>query len=278
MSEETYLFPHHIKELSAKMMMESDETARNMVVALKRKVRLNKIMQDLTLHVSGPSPFHVLNLLEKESSFLKEECSPSQAKALERLKQGAQRVAKKHWLRYSGYLEAFCEEEDVPLDQTSRHPNYTFAHGFFDLTIRQDGIAILSNSERKLAQFPADIEVVVAKVKKEHRRVWGRQFHGEKFLKKLRKHYLQSLERDKHLDGSNVPIRRIAGRVTSERKKYRTDEFLVDLSKLVREGPCEMDGRRLVLQHTRDTKQGMLLHDVDTAGYIGYLSFQEVKA
>ena len=58
-------------------------------------------------------------------------------------------------------------------------------------------------------------------------------------------------------------------------KGFRTDEFLVDLSRLAQDGPFEIDGRRLDLQQTKDTNQGMLLHGAAGRGYVGFIVFKE---
>jgi hypothetical protein len=58
-------------------------------------------------------------------------------------------------------------------------------------------------------------------------------------------------------------------------KGLRSDEFLVDLSQLAQDGPFEIGGRKLDLQQTKDTNQGMLLHGAAGRGYVGYIVFKE---
>ena len=82
---------------------------------------------------------------------------------------------------------------------------------------------------------------------------------------------IKKINRD---DGSSVPIRKITRRLKNV-KGFRTDEFLVDLSWLASEGPFEIEGRRLDLQQTKDTEQGMLLHNAEERGYVGFIVFKE---
>jgi hypothetical protein len=158
---------------------------------------------------------------------------------------------------------------------TSRHPVYTFEKRFFELTVNHNGTATISDPERKLEEFPGDIGAATEKIRKHHARVFQHPFNGEAFLKELFDHYLAVLRRQNRPHGSSVPIRLLSSRITSEKRKYLTDRFIVEISKLTREGPWQIGDHRLELEHTLDEKQGMLLHDVDTPGYVGFVRFEE---
>src|SRR5262249_14103360 len=135
--------------------------------------------------------------------------------------------------------------------------------------------ARLSNHEGRLAEIPADIAAVVEAIQQEQKRVFGRAFNGAKFLKLLRAQYKAVVTKEKQTDGASVPIRQITRRLGKNAKGFRTDEFLVDLSRLAEQGPFEIDGRRLDLQQTKDTSQGMLLHGAAARGYVGFVVFKE---
>lgn len=136
-------------------------------------------------------------------------------------------------------------------------------------------MARLSDNEGRLAEHPADVQAVVETVQKETQRIFGRAFNGSRFLKSLRAQYKAVLKKENQADGASMPIRQITKRLGKNVKGFRTDEFLVDLSRLAEKGPFEVDGRRLDLQQTKDTNQGMLLHGAAARGYIGFIVFKE---
>lgn len=258
--------------------MDTYERVEQLEQAIKSVKRFRKVIVELEKYVDKHWPFHVLYLMSKNAEFIKEQCEagPFSLQELENLRAEAQVQAKKLRTWYPNFLEQACEDEGLPLDMTSRFPVYTFEKGFFELIIDSEGTATFSNSERKLGVFPADIGAVVEKVRDEHKRIFSKPYDGRYFLKKLREHYLGVLQRQKQEDGTDVPIRRIAGRMASEKGGYQTDQFIVDLSRLAREGPLEIDRRRLELLHTRDDVAGMLLHDAGSVAYVGFVRFQEV--
>jgi hypothetical protein len=84
-------------------------------------------------------------------------------------------------------MEEACVTSNLPLDRESRHPRYSFEKGFFQLEVDDTrGIAHLFNHEGRLDEFPADIGAIVEVMEREHKRIFGRPFDGDKFLKKLR--------------------------------------------------------------------------------------------
>ena len=185
-------------------------------------------------------------------------------------------AARRAWLEYPHLLSEECQRQSVVLEERSRHPRYRFAQGFLLLHVKKETktvIAILSDTERKLGRFPADVQTVVERVRKEELRLFGRGYDGTKLLSTIRQHYSMLLQERGEPDGSLVLLRDLARRLIKGRQGYQIDEFLLDFSRLAREGPFEIDGRRLQLRETRDDKTGMLLHNVGSLGYIGSLSF-----
>ncbi|AFM28234.1 hypothetical protein [Desulfomonile tiedjei] len=273
-------FPDEARHAVRSALMDTYERQEELEQAIKSLKRFRKIATELEKYVSKGWPFHVLSLMEKQDEFIRQQCDAGafSLQDLEKLRAAAQEQAKKLRIRYPNYLELACREAGLPLDMSSRYPVYTFEKGFFELTIDRGGTATLSNSERKLGEFPADIGAVVAKLAEEHERIFARPYDGRYFLKKLREHYLGVIQREKLADGADVPIRRIAARMASDKKGYQSDQFIVDLSRLAREGPLEIDSRRLELLHTRDDEAGMLLHEVGSVAYVGFVRFEEVGA
>jgi len=195
---------------------------------------------------------------------------------LERLYREAKSDADKGMVTFPGDLERACAESNLQIDRTSREPHYTFQNGFLELDVDTGKyLAHLKDREAKLATVPADIGAVVEVVTAEYKRLFGRQFDGEKFLQKLRSNYQAVLKKENLRDGDVLPIRRITHRLGKNEKGFHTDEFLLDLSRLAEEGPLQIDGMKLDLQQTKDTNQGMLLHGVASRGYIGFIVFRK---
>jgi hypothetical protein len=175
-------------------------------------------------------------------------------------------------------IEKLAERENLALDRTSRHPKYTFKDGFITLLVDESKrVARIRNYEAKLPDVPLDIESIGAVMKSEEERLFGRKFEGAKFLQKLRATYLAILKKEKRPDGSAVPIKVIARKMTSNDAKFRRDEFLIDLSRLVVEGPAESSGFRFELQQTSDASQGMLLYGPASRGMINLLIFTKTS-
>ncbi len=196
--------------------------------------------------------------------------------ALESIYREAKSAADNGMVSFPGDLERACTESNLQIDRTSREPHYTFQNGFLELDVDTGKhLAHLKDREAKLATVPADIGAVIEVVTAEHKRLFGRQFEGEKFLRKLRSNYQAVLKKENLRDGEVLPIRRITHRLGKNEKGFHTDEFLIDLSRLAEEGPLEIDGMRLDLQQTKDTNQGMLLHGVASRGYVGFIVFRK---
>lgn len=222
---------------------------------------------------------HIHDHLDKEKERLRQwrtEGHPA-IPTLESLYREAKSAADKGMVSFPGDLERACTESNLQIDRTSREPHYTFQNGFLELDVDTGKhLAHLKDREAKLATVPADIGAVIEIVLAEYKRLFGRQFEGEKFLRKLRSNYQAVLNRENLRDGEVLPIRRITHRLGKNEKGFHTDEFLIDLSRLVEDGPLEIDGMRLDLQQTKDTNQGMLLHGVASRGYIGFIVFRKV--
>jgi hypothetical protein len=177
---------------------------------------------------------------------------------------------------FPGDLERACLESNLPIDRTSREPHYTFQNGFLELDIDTGKrLAHLTDREAKLVTVPADVGAVVEAASAELQRLFHRPFDGEKFLRKLRLHYLAVIKKEGIKDGDVLPIRRITHRLGKNEKGFRTDEFVVDLSKLAEVGPLQIDDVKLDLQQTKDTNQGMLLYGVASRGYVGFIVFRK---
>lgn len=264
----------HIRELVARSAQKSAELAKQAAEA----DRVDEMWQELYSYLERGWPLHVLELMRRADPLLKKmraESSPA-LPSLEEVYRTARDQVDQIRRRFPERLEAACKSNNLPLDLESRHPRYTFEQGFFILEVDdRKGLAKLSDYEGQLAEFPADIGAVVEKVIREHERVFGRPFDGAHFLEKLFRNYRAVLKKRNEPDESAMPIRAITTRLGKNEKGFRTDEFLIDLSRLVRGGPTQIQGYRFDLQQTRDTRQGMLLHGPAGRSYVGFITFRK---
>lgn len=252
--------------------------AKRLAVEAGDAAKTERSLSELAEYATQDQPMHIVKLFEKEPRLLekmKAQSYPSH-EVLQLLFDAASREKEKILRRYPGILEEACRSAGLLLDATSRHPRYTLARGFLSLEISEKVMtARLSCYEGRLFEIPADVAPVVEAIQKEHKRLFGRRFDGNKFLRILRTQYKTSLKKDKKADGSSIPIRSITKSLARKVKGFRTDEFIIDLSKLAEEGPFDIEGRRLDLQQTKDTNKGILLYGAASRGYIGYLVFKE---
>lgn len=272
-------FPQEVIDLAREQLGYAREKKKNITVQLEESAKTEKAWEDFLLFTSRKWFMHTLDLLDKQRlTFQKLAATfpgiiPILEKARVTAKSGADDVVR----RFPAYLEESFREAKLPLDSDSRHPRYTIERKFFLLEIdEKKRIAKLSDNEGRLSEFPADIGAIVETVQREYRRIFGRPFKGIEFLRLIRGQYLAIIKKEKQPDGASIPIRRITTRLGKNLKGFRTDEFLADLSRLIEQGPFEIDGRRLDLQQTKDTNQGMLLHTTSGRGYIGFVVFKEV--
>lgn len=272
-------FPNEILDSVRDLKAHSKRVATELDKKASEAKQTYQLWSKLSDYLSKQWPFHVVHAL-KEAKQLLEQMRQESHPAIPKL-EDAYKLAESQMLdcrrRYPALLEKACSDAALEISQESRHPRYLFENGFFQLEVDdQGGIATLSDSEGKLNQLSADVGAVVELIQRERKRVFERPFKPEAFLKRLRNQYLQVLKKQNKTDGTALPIRNITSRLGKNVKGFRTDEFLVDLSRLVENGPLEIDGYRLDLQQTKDTSQGMLLHGRGGRGYIGFVLFRRV--
>ena len=119
-----------------------------------------------------------------------------------------------------------------------------------------------------------DLDLVVETLRAERTRLFDRQINPQSFLRRLVTAYNAILRTERRPVGDAVPLRRVANRLAKNLNHFAADEFNIDLSGLVRRGHTLVDGERLHLNHTRDRRQGMLLHGIESGGYVGFISFR----
>lgn len=272
-------FPNKIIDQIRRLHSSVKIEAEQLRAKAEEAARAERVWTELVQFLAKGWALHILELLEREAPRLKKMraenhyASPLIEESYRLAREESERILR----RYPALLEEACRDAGLALDRNSPHPKYTLERGFFSLEIdEKKRLARLSDYEGRLAEHAADVQAVVETIQKEHRRIFGRSFKGQQFLKSLRGQYKAVLKKEKQMDGVSVPIRHITRRLGKNIKGFRTDEFLVDLSRLAEHGPFEIDGRRIDLQQTKDTKQGMLLFGATERGYIGFVVFKEV--
>lgn len=245
--------------------------------------RLSRILDDLAAFQKRSLPLHVKALCEKEKDFLKalrEKDHPA-IPAIEELYREMNARSIDAMRSIPGDLEKLAKSEGLAIDfSRSRHPKYCFeSGGLIEVEVQDKKLeAKVGTREGFLAKIPADSVAIIDIVKQEKKRLFDRPFAGSRFLADLRSAYSLAIKAKKAADGDPVPLREVFDLMTrkiSSRKGYKSDEFLVDLSKLVLEGPGEIKGDRFELQHTKDTKEGMLLLGGAGSGMVSLLIFKK---
>ncbi len=271
--------PEFIRSSLSLLLNEAAQKAKRLQAEADEAARVQAVWKDLTTYLEKGWHLHIRHLLGKEAALIKSlqvENYPAVASLLA-IQHESQEKANNLLRRYPGRFEEACNQHELKIDQDSRHPRYNFDNGFFKLEINESkGLAVLSNYEKgKLIELPADVEPIIEALIAERKRIFSRPFQGKKFLKLLRTQYLAILKKEQQPDGSPISIREITKRLGKTQKGFHVDEFLIDLSRLVEQGPNKIDGFLLDLQQTKDINKGMLLHSQSGRGYVGFILFKK---
>lgn len=248
--------------------------------------RLARILEDLKLFRDRLLPLHIKSLCEREKEFLK---------ALRGKNHPAITVIEDLYremdsrsgilIREIPYqLEQLAKSSGLTLDfSRSLHPRYYFElGGFIEVEVKDKKMeAKVCTREGILAKIPADAVAIIDLVKQEKKRLFERPFTGSRLLADMRIAYSSAIKTNKGTEGDPIPIRTVHDFMTrkiKDRKGYKSDEFLVDLSKLVLEGPGETKGYRFELQQTKDIQEGMLLLGEAGRGMVNLLIFKQANS
>jgi hypothetical protein len=274
--------PNDPLDVAARVATLSLSELQEQIVEAKRLARL---LDELRTFRNRLLPLHVKALCEKEQDFLKalrEKHHPA-IPAIEEVYREMNAKSGDAIRNIPGDLEKLPIYEGLKLDfSRSGHPKYYFeSGGFIEVEVQDKKLeAKIGNREGFVTKIPADSAAIIDIVKQEKKRLFDRPFAGSRFLVDLRSAYALAIKTKKALDGDPVPLREVFDvmiRKISSRKGYKSDEFLVDLSRLVLEGPGETKGYHFELQQTKDTKEGMLLLGEAGRGMVNLLIFKKVN-
>ena len=191
--------------------IEVEKQQENLRNQLQFLSSIAKILSNLEIFMDRGWHLHILEVLEKNKSLLNENKinDPAIIKLLEETKKIAIETRKNtQSYLFPRYLQEACQKADIKIDSNSSHPIYKFNKGFFEVKVDESKKRIcLSNYESsKIIEFPGDIPAVVYYLQQEQKRVFGRNFNGKAFLKKLRTEYLAIIKKSKLTDGSSILI------------------------------------------------------------------------
>jgi len=222
-------------------------------------------------------PAHLLSVFYSEASFFQglRANHDSRLPALDALQKGAEEEARAALKRFPSDLDAACNSAGVRLDRTSRHPRYA-VRNFIVVEVDEAKLsARVTPRDGTPITIPCDIPAIAEHLAREDRRLFERDFDSEKVLKSLLTAYQAALREDSRDVGEDVPLRRVIHRMGKNLARFALDEFNVDLAHAVKQNKTVVEGHRLHLGHTRNTRQGMLLYELEGSGYVGFIAFRK---
>jgi hypothetical protein len=222
-------------------------------------------------------PAHLVSVFYSEASFFQSLRAghDSRVPDLEALQKSAEEEARAALKRFPADLDAACVAAGVHLDRTSRHPRYT-VRNFIVIEVDETKLsARVTPRDGAASTIPCDIPAIAEHLAREDRRLFQRDLDSDKLLKSLLTAYQAALREDSREVGEDVPLRRVIHRMGKNLARFALDEFNVDLAHAVKQNKTVVEGHRLHLGHTRNTRQGMLLHELEGSGYVGFIAFRK---
>lgn len=244
--------------------------------------KLKKFLDDLDHYRKKDWCAHIKQHCERERDFLsglRKQSHPSFS-TIEGLYRDAKTRTDVLVKTLPSRIDQLAQEVGLPLDRSrSRHPRYYFGkYGFVEAQVNDNRqMARISTREGRLDEIPADAQAIIMVVQNEVKRLFERKFSDRRFLRDLYSAYKEVLKTAKAREGDPTRIRDVFDTMTNRKqyRKYRKDEFLVDLSRLVEKGLGATGGYQFDLQQTKDTESGMLLLGAAGQGMVNLLTFRK---
>lgn len=272
-------FADHLKVVQE----EADRARRQVDVArqqLEHAQRARGFWDDLAASLARGHAAHALLLLRREAEVVRD-LQGKNDDAVHKLRELHVELRERARSTANAIAREFptaAREVGIQIDSTSRHPGYTFSQGFLRLEMDERNFtAKVVPRDGEEIVVGLDLSLVVETLRSEHARLFQRDLDAQSFLRSLYTAYAAVLRAETRPDGDEVPLRRVTNRLAKNLNRFAADEFNVDLSRLVQKGDLVVDGKRVHLNHTRDRRQGMLLHGLESGGYVGFISFKTEK-
>jgi hypothetical protein len=267
---------HDISQLLDRKAAESKSSRQKLDDALQEARRTEAVWNRLLEAQRYGRSAEIVGIFRKESDVFgrlrdtQDEAVPM----LESLFKESENQAKNTARRFATFFPEACDAAGLDLSQSSRHPKYSLQE-FIQLVVDERKLeAQVTPRDANSTSIPLDIEVLVAHLQAEVGRLFNTKRDPKNFLAGLRKAYQAVLREEKKALGDELPLRRVANRLSKNRKHFRYDEFNIDLGNIIQSGKTSIENVRLHLNHTRDTRQGMLLYGLERSGYVGFISFK----
>jgi len=257
-----------------RLAQRQEDSAR---AALVQAENTRRFWEDLARHLSEENPASILLVLRQNSGYLQElRASENQIlEMLDDIRSDSESRAAEIAKSFGWAFPEAIRQAGIEPDKTSRHPRYTFRQGFLRLEVDdREFIARLLPRDGQEIVLGLDVHPLVNRLVAEEARIFRRQFQPEQLLRSIYTAYLASLKVERRSEGEDIPLRRVTNRLAKNLNRFAADEFNVDLSQLVKSGRLVIEGRRMHLNHTRQIRQGMLLHGLEEGGYVGFISFK----
>ena len=269
-------------ETQQRFVQANAERARDMEVEARRHLeqaeKARVFWEDLLRHLSAGHSASALLVLRrgKEDGIRLDYLDEPSYRFLEQLREDCEMMARDAAIRFGRAFPEAARDAGLHIDVTSRQPRYTFDQGFIQVDVDDRHFtAKVETRDGAATILGLDIVPLVNHVKAERSRLFDREFQPEKLLRRIHRAYLGILDGEGRPPGEEIPLRRVTSRLAKNLNRFAADEFNIDLSRLLRSNTLVIDGQRLHLNHSRNTRQGMLLHGLEQGGYVGFISFKK---
>lgn len=259
----------------AEWAQRQEESARAQLVEAERT---RKFWEQLAKHLSAQNPANVLLVLRSHADYLQKlrEAEAPINRILKEIELGSEADAAEGAKSFGRTFPDAIRQAGIEPDKSSRHPRYTFRQGFIRLELNDKGFTVkLTPRDGNEILMGMDVGPLVETLVAEEARIFRRQFQPEQLLRSIYTAYLAAIKAERRPEGEEIPLRRVTNRLAKNLNRFAADEFNVDLSQLVKSGRLSINGRRMHLNHTRQIRQGMLLHGLEEGGYVGFISFKK---
>jgi len=220
---------------------------------------------------------HIVSVFYNETAFfqnLRVSRDP-RATYLDKLLQSAEEAATASIKRLPTELDQSCQAAGLELDRSSRHPRYTVRNFIVTEVDEAKLLASITPRDGKAITIPTDVPAITQGLVSENRRLFVREFEPQKFMKSLFTAYQAAIREDNREAGDDMPLKRVVHRLGKNLSSFALDEFNIDLARVIKENKTAVEDYRLHLGHTRNTRQGMLLHELEGSGYVGFIAFRQ---
>jgi hypothetical protein len=269
--------PHDVSEVLAEALALAKAEEVRARQAVERAQRAISVWSRLEDYQAKAWPAHIASVFYTEGAFfqtLKATHDPRLSQ-LEALQKASEEEARANLKRFPSDLDRECKTAGIELDRTSRHPRYTIKN-FIEIEVDESKLNTqITPRDGNIINVPTDVGAIVSHLATEYRRLFQRDFDAEKLLKSLFTAYQAAVREDSTQMGEDLPIRRVIHRLGKNLSRFNVDEFNIDLARAIKENKNSFDNYRLHLGHTRNTRQGMLLHELEGSGYVGFISFRK---